>query len=270
MMQLAGTSVLLTGAAGGIGAALCAELAGQGVDVIAVGRDAQALARLAARTGAPGDGHIVPVAADITRPEGRELAVGAAAAARAPLRCVIHNAGVSHFGLYAEIEPAAIVEQIEVNLLAPMLLTRALLSRLLREPEAALVGIGSTFGSIGYPGYAGYCAGKFGLRGFLEALAREHADAALRVLHVSPRATRTAMNPAAVEALNRELGVAVDEPAAVARQIIAAIRSGRRRLQLGWPEKLYTRINGALPALVDRSIARQLPQIRRHARLATT
>lgn len=266
-MQLAGTSVLLTGAAGGIGSALCAELAGQGVDVIAVGRDAQALARLSSRTGAPGEGRIVPVTADIARAEGRDVVVAAAAAARAPLRTVIHNAGVSHFGLYEQIEPAAIVAQIEVNLLAPMLLTRALLGRLLREPEAALVGIGSTFGSIGYPGNAGYCAGKFGLRGFLEALAREHADGVLRVLHVSPRATRTALNPAAVEALNRELGVAVDEPTAVARQIIAAIRGGRRRLQLGWPEKLYTRINGALPALVDRSIARQLPRIRRHARL---
>ena len=103
------------------------------------------------------------------------------------------------------LEPAAIVEQIEVNLLAPMLLTQSLLGRLLREPEAVLVGIGSTFGSIGYPGYAGYCAGKFGLRGFLEALAREHADADLRVLHVAPRATRTSMNPAAAEALTSVL-----------------------------------------------------------------
>ena len=98
MMQLAGTSVLLTGAAGGICAALCAELAGTGVDVIAVGRDAQALARLAARTGAPGDGRIVPVAADITRPVGRECVMAAVDAACAPLRCVIHNAGVSRFG----------------------------------------------------------------------------------------------------------------------------------------------------------------------------
>lgn len=269
-MQLTGTSVLLTGASGGIGEALCEVLAGQGIDVIAVGRDAPKLARLAARPQALGNGRIVPVTADIARAPGRQAVLQAAAAAPSPLRCVIHNAGLSRFALHAELDEAAIEAQLQVNLLAPMLLTRALLEPLLREPEAVLVGIGSTYGSIGYPGYASYCASKFGLRGFLEALAREHADSTLRVLHVAPRATRTGMNPAAVDALNLELGTAVDEPMLVARKVVAAIRSGRRRLQLGWPEKLYARVNGALPALVDRSIARQLPQIRRHARAPAT
>ena len=87
---------------------------------------------------------------------------------------------------------------------------------------------------------------------------------------LSPRATRTAFNTPAVEAMNREMKVTEDDPADVAAQLVAAIASGRPRMQLGWPEKFYTRVNGALPALVDRSIARQLPRIRRHARLAAT
>jgi NADP-dependent 3-hydroxy acid dehydrogenase YdfG len=48
---------------------------------------------------------------------------------------------------------------------------------------------------IGYPGYAVYCASKFALRGFSEALRRELADGPVRVLHLAPRATRTAINP---------------------------------------------------------------------------
>jgi short-subunit dehydrogenase len=57
-----------------------------------------------------------------------------------------------------------------------------------------VVNVGSTYGSIGYPGYASYCATKFALRGFSEALRRELADTRVGVLYVAPRATRTSMN----------------------------------------------------------------------------
>jgi short-subunit dehydrogenase len=149
-----------------------------------------------------------------------------------------------------------------------MLLVRALLPCLTRLPEAGVVGIGSTFGSLGYPGFAAYSASKFGLRGFLEALAREHADTPLRVQYLSPRATRTALNSVAVDAMNAELGVAVDDADQVAAALLKAIEAGTRRRQLGWPERLFARLNGLLPELVDRALAKQLPTVRRFARAA--
>lgn len=100
----------------------------------------------------------------------------------------------------------------------------------------------------------------------MEGLAREYADTPLRFQYLSPRATRTAFNTPQVEAMNREMKVAQDDPADVAAQLVAAIASGRRRMQIGWPEKLFARINGALPGLVDRNLAAQLPIVRRHAR----
>ncbi|MEQ1767300.1 MAG: short chain dehydrogenase, partial [Methylotenera sp.] len=111
-----------------------------------------------------------------------------------------------------------------------------------------------------------YSATKFGLRGLIEGLSREHADRNLQFQFLSPRATRTAFNTPAVEAMNREMKVAEDDPVDVAAQLVAAIASGRPRMQIGWPEKLFARINGALPGLVDRNLKSQLAIIRRHAR----
>lgn len=93
-----------------------------------------------------------------------------------------------------------------------MLLTHALLPLLQRAPEAAVVNVGSAFGALGHPGFTAYCASKFGLRGFTEALARELADGKIRVLYLAPRVTATAMNDSRVEALNTALGHVVDPP----------------------------------------------------------
>jgi short-subunit dehydrogenase len=146
-----------------------------------------------------------------------------------------------------------------------MQLTRRLLPELGRRPEAWIVNVGSIMGYLGYPGHAAYCASKFALRGFTEALRRELADSPVRVLYLAPRATRTAMNGAGVRALNAELGVAMDEPVAVARALVALLEDPVRERLLGMPEKLFARLNQVLPGLVDRALLRQLSTIRRHA-----
>lgn len=263
MSRLEGRTLVLTGASGGIGRALCAALLARGATVLAVGRDA---ARLRALASGPQAARLVPVVADLAAADG-PARVLAACAGRTPAPSIlVLGAAVSDFGLFAEQDAAALDALVRTNLLAPMRLLHALMPQLARAPEPAVVAIGSTFGSIGFPGFAAYSASKFGLRGLIEALAREHADGPLRFQYLSPRATRTPLNSAAVDALNAELGTAVDDPDAVAAQVVAAIERGDRRRQFGFPEKLFARINGALPALVDRALTAQLPAIRRHAR----
>lgn len=126
--------------------------------------------------------------------------------------------------------------------------------------------LGSTFGSIGYPGFATYCASKFALRGFSEALRRELADTPIKVLYIAPRATRTGMNTQSVVALNDELNVAMDDPKTVAAQIAAALQYEHELLYLGWPEKFFVRLNSLLPGIVDRALRKQLPVVQRFAR----
>ena len=265
MNGVAGRGVLLTGASGGIGQCLALRLAEAGATVYAVGRRADALHALAARAR---PGAIRPVVADLATADGIDAVRRAAAAAPIPVSLLILGAADSRFGLFEHSSVVDVQAQVATNLVAPMLLVRALLPCLMRLPEAGVVGIGSTFGSLGYPGFAAYSASKFGLRGFLEALAREHVDTPLRVQYLSPRATRTALNSVAVDAMNAELGVAVDDADHVAVALLEAIQAGTRRRQLGWPERLFARLNGLLPELVDRALAKQLPTVRRFARAA--
>jgi len=147
-----------------------------------------------------------------------------------------------------------------------MLLCRELLPLLQQREEARIINIGSTFGSIGYPGFSGYCATKFGLRGFTEALRRELDGTTTCATYVAPRATRTALNSDAVVAMNDELGTAMDDPALVADEVLRIIgRPARQDTYIGWPEKLFVRINALFPKLVDSSMRKQLPIIRRFA-----
>jgi len=150
-----------------------------------------------------------------------------------------------------------------VNLRSAMLVARHFVPRFRKAGMGGLVFVGSTFGSIGFPGYTAYCASKFGLRGFTEALRRELADTPVQVVYVAPRATATAMNPEPVNELNRALGNAMDAPETVAAQILQAMEKDERRRFLGWPEKLFVVINGILPKMVDKAMLKQLPVIRR-------
>ena len=99
-----------------------------------------------------------------------------------------------------------------------------------------------------------------------KALEREAEIEDRTAAQLAVRAIRSMLEAKASkrDALNAALGTAVDEPADVAHQILAAVERGQRRLQIGWPEKLFVRINGVLPAVVDRALARQLPQVQQH------
>jgi short-subunit dehydrogenase len=208
-------------------------------------------------------------AANLTRADDRARLAEVAARWRGGINVLVNNAGVSHFRLLDD-QPAEEADlAIAVNLQAPIHLCRLLLPHLKRQPAAQILNTGSVFGGLGYPGYAVYSATKFGIRGFTEALRRELADTPVRVHYLAPRATRTGINTAAVEQMNAELGVAMDTPPVVARAACALLESGTAEAVVGWPEKLFVRINALLPGLVDGSLRKQLPVIRRYAGAAT-
>lgn len=267
-MQLAGRTILLTGATGGIGRALALVLARAGAKLLLVARDAAALEQLGRALPAREVTHQW-LAADLTlekeRLRVRDLCTGT------EVSMLINNAGTSSLSLLQDSAPESIERQLTLNLAVPVLLTRLLLPQLLVQRDAAVVNIGSAFGSIGYPGFSVYCASKFGLRGFSEALRRELADTGVRVLHVAPRATRTALNSEQVVAMNHALGNAMDDPLTVANQVLHRLERGRwGSVVLGWPERLYALINAVLPGLTDSTLNKQLPMIRRFARQRET
>lgn len=266
-MNLTGSRALVTGAGGGIGSAIVMELLRCGAQVLMVDRDARAMESVG--ESAPGAAaQLERYVADLASAEDRTRLCGFARTWRGGINILVNNAGLNPFGLYEDLQPAQIDLAIAVNLRAPMHLCQELLPHLRSQAPAAIVNTGSVFGDIGYPGFVAYSTTKFALRGFTQALRRELAGSGVAVQYLAPRATRTTINTPAVERMNRELGVAMDPPARVAETLVALLRSGRASAVVGWPERLFVKLNAVLPGIVDRAVRGQLPIIRRHAREA--
>jgi short-subunit dehydrogenase len=260
-MQLDGKTVVLTGAAGGMGGLIATALAAKGARLVLSDLNAERLNAVAARLGP----EHVAVAADLCTAEGRDRVLDHCRQLGG-IDALINVAGLSDYSLLTDISPAKLQLMTTINLVVPMLMCQALVPLLASRPEAAIVNMGSTFGSIGHPGFAVYCAGKFGLRGFSEALRRELADTSVQVYYLAPRATKTDMNSAAVVQLNKELGNAMDDPQVVVDHVLRMLTGhAGGDYFVGWPEKLFVRINGLLPTLVDKALGKQLATIKRLA-----
>ncbi len=257
--------VVLTGASGGIGRAIAEKLDSQGARLILVGRNEL---KLAALTAVLGSNQHKALVADIGTPEGREtLRRYCESLGPDGINLLINCAGVNGFALFDEQSKQAISNTINVNLISPMLICQDLLPMLKQSAKAQIINIGSTFGSIGFPGFGAYCASKFGLRGFTESLRRELADSNVQVSYIAPRATHTDLNSEKLVEMNNQLGTTMDKPSVVADQVVRAIND-RSRLDryMGWPEKIFVKLNALLPSLVDSSLRKQLPIIRRFAK----
>lgn len=252
-------TVLITGATGGIGRALADALADEGHSLVLTGRDQAHLYEIASVLG----DETASKAADLTTADGRDAIERICR--ETGVDTVINNAGTNELTRVDQMDEREIEAMITANVTAPLTLTRALLPHLQRQPGARILNIGSTFGAIGFPGYAVYSATKFALRGFSEALRRELAGDDVGITYIAPRATRTRLSAGRADALNRELGNAVDEPEVVARAIVHLLERAPGDYYLGLPEKLFARINMIAPRLVTRSLRRRLDTIRRHA-----
>lgn len=245
-MKAADARVLLTGASGGIGHAMANAMTAGGAAVMGVGRG-------------PGLRGLPWVRADLTTADG--VAAVAQAAADWQPNVVVHAAGVPGFGALGDLPPERIAAVLQANLLAPILLTQALLPQLRALPRAQIVFVGSALGRIGLPGFSVYGASKAGLHGFAEALRRELAGGPVRVQILGPRSTRTGFNAASVEAYNRATGTAMDTPETVAAALRTLIESEAAERFVGFPERLAVRLNGVLGARLDGSFARHRRQL---------
>jgi short-subunit dehydrogenase len=264
-MKAAQARVLLTGASGGIGRAAADTLLQAGASLLLVGRSP---ARLATQVHELSQRHGVDaarlrwVAADLAQTE--HLRPLAETAADWGCNVLVHGAGLPSFGRLEALEPAQIQQQLNTNLLAPMLLTQALLPHLRCQPRAQIICVGSALGRLGLPGFSAYSASKFGLRGFAEALRRELGDSRVRVQYLGPRSTRTEFNNAGVQAYNRATGTAMDTPERVAQALLRLLESEGAERFIGFPETLAVRLNGLAGPLLDGAFAkhrRSLPPL---------
>jgi short-subunit dehydrogenase len=259
-MQLTSKRILITGAAGGIGKRLCALLAGRSARLGLLDRSPSAVAALI-RDARDLPTESVVIRGDITNAEDRRIAVKQMNNAFGGIDILINLAGILDFRPFAEADPGMLAKVLQINVEAPLLLTREVLPQLTAQGSGRIVNIGSMFGSIAFPCFAAYSASKFAVRGFSQALRRELSGTGVGVTYVAPRAVRTAFNPAVIHHMAERGLMRMDDVHWVATRIAKAIEQERDEVYLGFPESLFARINALLPRLVDRSLNKQVPTL---------
>ena len=174
-------TAVVTGATSGIGKAIVETLRKRGLDVYAVGRNEDALRTLSERCGA------TPVRADV-----RDAKAISDALAGVDVDILVNNAGIlSTRALFHEIDPVEIDAMIDVNLKAPMHLTRAFLPGMVARKRGHLIYIGSSGGQAPYPNMGAYGPSKAGLSLFCDNLRCDLLGSSVRVSEIVPGRVQT-------------------------------------------------------------------------------
>ncbi|WP_458093868.1 3-oxoacyl-[acyl-carrier-protein] reductase [Roseomonas sp. WA12] len=192
MFDLTGKSALVTGATGGIGAAIARALHAQGARVALTGRREAELASLAEELGERA--FVAP--ADLSDPVAPAALVEKVEAEFGALDILVNNAGLTRDGLALRMGDKDWSDVIEVDLTAPFRLARACLRGMMKRRAGRIVSIASIVGVTGNPGQANYAAAKAGLIGMSKALAQEVAPRGVTVNVVAPGFIKTAMTDA--------------------------------------------------------------------------
>lgn len=238
-MQFRDRQVLLTGGSGAMGRLIAADIRRQGGQVTIVDRVA------------PGDGSRF-IEGDLSTSEGLEALITRVTAE--PWDILINLAGIQHFGPLEAQHPDHLQATYMVNLVAPTRLIHSVLPGMKARGSGQIANVGSIFGSINFAHFATYSSSKAGLRALSQALRRELNGTGIGVTYVAPRAVRTPLNSATVNAWAALTGMPMDEPVVIARRIVQAIRTDRKDVYLGFPESLFVRLNGLAPGLIDRAL----------------
>lgn len=226
-IEVSGRSVLVTGAGSGIGRAAAVEFAGRGARLTLVGRREEPLRETASLVEEAG-GEAQVVAGDVAASEDRGRIVRAAAERFGGLDVLVNNAGNVRAGRLESMDEEDIKAQIEVNLTAPVLLTREALPALRENggstSDSAVVNVSSVFGLAAMPFYGPYSATKAGLSHFSESLRRELHGEGVHVMNVYPGATETPMMDS--NEAGPELGFKYESAEEVARALVEGLEAG--------------------------------------------
>lgn len=255
-MDLRNLHVVLTGATGGLGAALSITLATQGAIVCLVGRDPVKLHALQKRIAAQGGkSHIV--VADLSQPNMAGQILKQSLREMGHVDVLVNNAGIIEFIEFAQQSEVSIDNMVHTNVTATLVLSRAFVEYFQQRGRGHLAFIGSIFGSLGFPHFATYCASKFAVHGFSQALRRELVDTNIGVTYIAPRAIATPMNDARTNAMWQAAGQAVDSPQVVADKIVQALAKNQQELFIGQPQSFFAWLNGLAPRFVNLGLRQQ-------------
>ena len=198
-MRLEARTALVTGGAGGIGAATARRLAAEGARVGIADLDEAAGREIAAEL----DGNAV--AMDVTDTASVRAGVAAVGEALGPIDVLVNNAGTDRFSFFVNTDEALWDFVLGVNLRGTIAVTHAVLDGMQKRGGGAIVNVASEAGRVGSQGSVVYSAAKAGVIGFTRAVAREASRFGVRVNAVAPGPIETPLLNAAPEQLG-EIG----------------------------------------------------------------
>lgn len=258
-MEIANRVVVITGASSGIGEALARRFAAQGARLVLAARAEDKLRALAA---ALGPERALTVPTDLAEPAQCERLVAQTVERFGGVDVLVNNAGLGLYGRLENTEWEHSREMWEVNFFGLLRLTRAALPYL-KERGGAVVNISSVAGKVALPYMGDYCASKFALIAFSNALRMELAREGVRVVVVCPGRVKTPFHARAyreghlpgVYQLGRPRyeGVSAEQ---VARATLRAVRGEKREVIVPWFLRLFVGFRALFPGFTDAMLVR--------------
>jgi hypothetical protein len=251
MFDIRARTALVTGASAGVGLAVSRRLLQFGANVVLCARDPDRLAEAASALNAPQ--RVLALPWDVADTGRAPDVLDHIRERFGSLSILVNNAGVNHRGDFASLEPAQLAAVIDLNLRAPMILTRLALPMIRSSGQGAIVNVASLAGRVPLAHEVSYSASKFGLRAFSLALAQELAGSGVSASVVSPGPIDTGF---IMDAIDEVPDIVFSQPMStaeeVAEAVMACIRDGRPERALPVASGVLSHIAYLFPWLAER------------------
>ena len=255
VVKIKGKTALVTGASRGIGRAIALELARQGIKrLLLLARDRQRLAVLATEIEAMGV-EVVTLSIDLTQSSSANIGLAQAWRSHRPIHLLVNCAGVAHQAPFLKTQLAKVEEEISLNLMGMLTITRLIAKRMAKRKEGTIVNVSSLMGKVAAPTMSTYSATKFAIVGFTQALRSELAPHNVRVIALLPTLTDTDM------ANNLKLfrWVMPMTPEKVASALIEGLDKENGEILVGWQSYLAVWCQRIFPWLLDKILMLTAP-----------
>jgi short-subunit dehydrogenase len=261
-MEKSGKVVVITGASGGIGAALASVFAMNKFKVVIAARDNVRLEQVKKKIESYGT-EVISVICDVSKESDCKKLIDEAVSRFGSIDVLINNAGISMRALFSELDLDVLKRVMDINFWGTVYCTKHAFPYLLKS-QGSIVGISSIAGKKGLPARTGYSASKFAMEGFLETIRTENLKKNLHVLVACPGFTATDIR---VNALSENGKPQSESPRAedkmmsaekVAEHIYKAVMNRKRDLILTGKGKLTVWLNKFFPSFMDRVVYKHM------------
>ena len=257
---------LVTGASSGIGEAAARLFAGEGYRVSLSARRLERLQAVEQEIKSAG-GQSIAVQSDLTIFEDIQRLISETLDRFGQIDVLLNNAGFGRIKWLEELDPKEDIQsQIQINLIATILVAREVLPHMIQRRQGHIINMGSMGGLVASPTYSVYSASKFGVRGFTEALRREVGVYGVYVSGIYPGAVNTEFKQHT--GIDRKTGQTTPaslrlEPGEVAQSVLSMVKRPRRELIIPWQMRLSVWMNILFPGIVDRIIESRFTRLER-------